>query len=414
MNDMLKDLSGDIHDIEYIFSPLTIRKKALEIFNLSLANKTFFQVNSDKLDEVSTFVSSVTLDNYPNLNIPFHSRWNHFNVGHFDRLSELKLVLKDLTTYQITKSKIDLVIISVLLDAGAGSRWKYFEKSTGKEYSRSEGLAVASLRLFLSGFFSLDQDKPYQVHAEKLRQLTLEELANGLQVSEKNFLIGLDGRLKLLQNLGETLLKDPEMFGADKPRIGNILDYLQEKFPTGHMTATQILRTIQRGLGSIWPGRISINKINLGDVWSYPLLGDGIESLVPFHKLSQWLSYSLFEPLMEAGFTIGQIDNLTGLAEYRNGGLMLDSGLISLKNKDDLDKLHHPGSPIIVEWRALTIVLLDEIAKKVTENLGKKSTEFPLARVLEGGTWWAGRKIAAQLRKDGSPPIKIDSDGTVF
>lgn len=414
MNEINKDLSGDIHDIEYIFSPLTIRKKAQEIFNLALADKTSFQVHPEKLDEVSAFVSSVTLENYPNLNIPFHSRWNHFNVGHFDRLSELKSALGKFTTNQISKAKIDLVIISVLLDAGAGNRWKYFEKSTGKEYSRSEGLAVASLRMFLAGVFSLDKKNPYQVHAEKLKQLTLEELAEGLQVSDKNFLIGLEGRLKLLQNLGSTLQKDPEMFGADTPRIGNMLEYLQEKFPTGHMTATQILRTIQRGLGPIWPGRISINNVNLGDVWTYPLLGEGLESLVPFHKLSQWLSYSLFEPFMEAGFTIGQIDNLTGLAEYRNGGLMIDSGLITLKDKDELEKPHHPGAPIVVEWRALTIALLDEIAKKVTERLGKKSTEFPLARVLEGGTWWAGRKIAAQLRKDGTPPIKIESDGTVF
>ncbi len=414
MNEIIKDLSGDIHDVEYIFSPLTIRKKAQEVFNLSLSGKSYFQINPEKLDEVSTFVSTVTLENYPKLNIPFHSRWNHFNVGHFDRLAELKSAFINFTTNQITKAKIDLVIISVLLDAGAGNRWKYFEKSTGKEYARSEGLAVASLRMFLAGFFSSNPDRPYQVDAEKLKQLTLDELAQGMQVTENNFLIGLDGRLKLLQNLGETLTREPELFGSDNPRIGNILDYFQEKFPNGHLTATHILRAIQKGLGAIWPGRISINKINLGDVWTYPLLGEGIQSLVPFHKLSQWLSYSLFEPLMEAGFTISQIDNLTGLAEYRNGGLMIDSGLITLKDKDEIEKLHHPGSPIIVEWRALTIVLLDEIAKKVTELLGKKSTEFPLARVLEGGTWWAGRKIAAQLRKDGTPPIKIDSDGTVF
>ncbi|WP_397600592.1 DUF1688 family protein [Silvanigrella sp.] len=414
MNKLMNDFSGDIHDIENIFSPLTIRKKAHEIFNLALSGNTNFIVHMDKLDEVSKFVTSVTLENYPNLNIPFHSRWNHFNVGNFDRLTELKLALTRFTTNQRTKSKLDLVVLSVLLDAGAGIRWKYSEKNTGKEYTRSEGLAVASLRMFLAGLFSSEKENPYQVNAERLKSLTLEEFAQGLQVTEKNSLIGMEGRLKLLQNLGETLLKDSDIFGSENPRIGNLLDYLQEKCPTGNVTATQILRTIQQGLGSIWPGRASINQINLGDVWSYKALGEGISSLVPFHKLSQWLSYSLFEPLMEAGFTISHIDALTGLAEYRNGGLIIDTGLITLKNKDDIEKLHHPGSPLIIEWRALTIALLDEIGKKVTELLGKKSSDFPLARVLEGGTWWAGRKIAAQLRKDGSPPLKIESDGTVF
>lgn len=414
MNEYTNEISGNIHDIEYIFSPLTIRKKAHEIFNLALSGQTNFIVHPEKLDEVSKFVSSVTLENYPNLNIPFHSRWNHFNVGHFDRLTELKLALAKFTTNQRTKSKFDLVVLSVLLDAGAGIRWRYLEKNTGKEYSRSEGLAVASLRMFLSGLFSSEKENPYQVNAEKLKSLTLEEFAQGLQVTEKNSLIGIEGRLKLLQNLGQTLLKDSDIFGNENPRIGNMLDYLQEKYPTGNVTATQILRTIQQGLGSIWPGRASINQVNLGDVWSYFPLGDEISSLVPFHKLSQWLSYSLFEPLTEAGFTISHIDALTGLAEYRNGGLILDTDLITLKDKNQLEKFHHPGSPLIIEWRALTIVLLDEIGKKVTELLGKKSSDFPLARVLEGGTWWAGRKIAALLRKDGSPPLKIESDGTVF
>jgi len=42
------------------------------------------------------------------------------------------------------------------------------------------------------------------------------------------------------------------------------------------------------------------------------------------------------------------------------------------------------------------------------------ATSFPLARVLQGGTWTAGREIALARRTDGSPPIKVVSDGTVF
>jgi len=37
-----------------------------------------------------------------------------------------------------------------------------------------------------------------------------------------------------------------------------------------------------------------------------------------------------------------------------------------------------------------------------------------LARVLEGGTWAAGRRIARERRPDGAPPLAIESDGTVF
>jgi hypothetical protein len=40
--------------------------------------------------------------------------------------------------------------------------------------------------------------------------------------------------------------------------------------------------------------------------------------------------------------------------------------------------------------------------------------DLPLAKVLQGGTWAAGRQIAADRRPQGRPPIQIISDGTVF
>ena len=55
---------------------------------------------------------------------------------------------------------------------------------------------------------------------------------------------------------------------------------------------------------------------------------------MPFHKLSQWLVYSLIEPLAAAGFNVTAIDGLTGLAEYRNGGLFIDSGVIVARDPD--------------------------------------------------------------------------------
>ncbi|MEK9968485.1 MAG: DUF1688 family protein, partial [Ferrovibrio sp.] len=68
----------------------------------------------------------------------------------------------------------------------------------------------------------------------------------------------------------------------------------------------------------------------------------------------------------------------------------------------------------IVEWRALTLALLDHIAGPVRERLGKTAAEMPLARILEGGTWAAGRRIAREKRADGGPPLTVASDGTVF
>jgi Protein of unknown function (DUF1688) len=60
------------------------------------------------------------------------------------------------------------------------------------------------------------------------------------------------------------------------------------------------------------------------------------------------------------------------------------------------------------------VILLDLIAVTVREKLGMSPEELPLVKILQGGTWTAGRKIAAELRTNGIPPIQIESDGTVF
>jgi hypothetical protein len=135
---------------------------------------------------------------------------------------------------------------------------------------------------------------------------------------------------------------------------------------------------------------------------------------VPIHKLSQWLSYSLIEPLQDSGVAVTDIDGLTGLAEYRNGGLFLDLGVLTPRDSALLQRTHQAGDEAIVEWRALTVALLDEIAPLVRRRLGRVAADMPLASILEGGTWSAGRRIAKELRADGQPPLNILSDGSVF
>jgi hypothetical protein len=135
---------------------------------------------------------------------------------------------------------------------------------------------------------------------------------------------------------------------------------------------------------------------------------------VPFHKLSQWLTYSLVEALAEGGVEVVELEALTGLPEYRNGGLLVDLGLLVPRDSALLTEAFAPGAEPIVEWRALTVALLDRIAVEMRQKLGRSAAELPLAKVLQGGTWSAGRRIAAEKRPGGVPPIRIQSDGTVF
>jgi hypothetical protein len=169
-------------------------------------------------------------------------------------------------------------------------------------------------------------------------------------------------------------------------------------------------------LGAIWPSRLTLGGVALGDCWKHPSLvtEDATCGLIPLHKLSQWLSYSLIEPLQTAGIPVGDVDGLTGLAEYRNGGLFVDGGVLSFRHEQDAQREHEVASPLVVEWRALTVALLDRLAWGMRQRLGLDATSLPLAKVLEGGTWATGRRLARERRADASPPVRVISDGTVF
>ena len=351
-----------------------------------------FRVDRNRLDEAASLVAQVTRNRYPGLAIPYHSRWRHFEAGGVDR----RALLPD-----DPHVHIDLTVISVLLDAGAGPAWSYFEEATGKRFTRSEGLGVASFRAFADGAFSAGAD-PFRVDAERLADIDGDTLGALFQVRADNPLVGLDGRAALLRRLGEAL---------DGRRPGGLFDMLTAQSRT--VSATGILRALLDMLGPIWMTGSSIDGVALGDTWRHSRAGGEGPTLgwVPFHKLSQWLAYSLFEPFEWAGITVSDRDALTALPEYRNGGLLLDTGVIAWREAGDAQRAWEVGSELVVEWRALTVALIDELAPRVRAVL--RVPELPLACILEGGTWAAGRELAREKR-DGLPPFVVVSDGTVF
>jgi Protein of unknown function (DUF1688) len=366
----------------------------------------YFRLVPDRLDEAVRRVVDVTRRRYPDLAVPYHSRWRHFSVGGVDRAA---LVAPDVDAGETARAGIDLAIVSVLLDAGAGPRWRYREVETGHILSRSEGLAVASLRAMQAGLFSADPATPWRADAEALAEITAENLARAFHHAPGNELTGVEGRALVLRRLGQVCTTSPRLFGAPA-RPGGLYDYWSAS--SRPLTAATVLHTLLQAFGAIWPRRISLAGVPLGDCGRHSAVpGDG---LVPFHKLSQWLAYSLIEPLQVGGLPVVDLDRLSGLAEYRNGGLFLDCGAIVPSDPGLLQRPLDALSEPVVEWRALTITLLDRLAVLVREELGKSADDFPLARVLEGGSWAAGREIAFERRHDGSPPLTVVSDGTLF
>nr|WP_205789890.1 URC4/urg3 family protein [Microvirga makkahensis] len=399
-------------------SAAAVRERSHQLLQAGLDGRLqHFTVNLGRLEACADEVMATIRAAYPSLDIPFHARWRHFSAGGHDRWDAVMHGASWSTAGEMARSAFDLAIVSVLLDAGAGPQWRYAEGRTGETYTRSEGLAVASFDMFVSGAFSSRPDDPFRVDADVLMALTPQDLAEGFQASADNPLVGLEGRAALLNRLGRVVATNPDIFGqADDPRPGGLVDMIVAGAEDEVVEAPSILESLLTHLGPIWPGRITLGGIDLGDTWRHPLVEapDATKGLIPFHKLSQWLSYSLIEPLEWAGYTITEIDGLTGLPEYRNGGLFLDTDVIALKDPEDAERAHPVDSTLVVEWRALTVALLDRIAEPIRAQLGLSAENFPLAKALEGGTWATGRRLAKEKRGDGSPPFSVISDGTVF
>lgn len=451
--------------------PATIRARCAAITRAVADDRSgWFRLDRTRLDDAAARVEAVIRRRFPDLRIPYHSRWRHFEAGGVDRKAELDAALAGLSPLDRARAQVDLTVVSVLLDAGAGPQWTYLERQGGLapaalpaervsrdelqalldqasaggaaataaapapapepvpepdrpagRYTRSEGLGVASFRAFMAGAFSSTRGEPCRVDAAALRQIDVAVLRAVFQASPANPLVGLEGRAGLLQRLGEALAAESARDGTPA-RPGLLFDRLTAGGTRTEVAAADILRHLLQALAPIWTSGSTVMGVRAGDVWPHRWAGadagDGSDDpvsrgWVPFHKLSQWLAYSLLEPLQWAGVTVTGLDALTGLPEYRNGGLLIDCGVIVPRSESFLQRHWKPADEFIVEWRALTVTLLDELAVRVRQRLGVSAEQMPLACILEGGTWTAGREVAQALRQ-GTPPLHIDSDGTVF
>lgn len=105
--------------------------------------------------------------------IPPHGRWRHLDAGR-SRIAPLIETWASSPNppdkTEVTRRLLDLFLVSVLLDAGAGSTWAYKEKGT--KYARSEGLGVASVHMFVEGFFSGVPGEPCRVDGAPMPMLT--------------------------------------------------------------------------------------------------------------------------------------------------------------------------------------------------------------------------------------------------
>jgi hypothetical protein len=283
------------------------------------------------------------------------------------------------------------------------------------------------------------------VDALALKRLDAAALRAVFQSSPSNPLPGLEARAAVLTRLGEVLQEQAERHGG-VARPARLIDTLNGAEGGPGPTATQVLREVLRLHAPAWTSGSRVLGLPAGDVWSHlwagaatgrasaaadsggaaaPAPSDRATSgWVPFHLLGQWMTYSLVEPLGWAGLQVSGLEALTALPEIALGARLLESGVIVLRDPQDLGKTYKPSSELVVEWRALTVTLMDELAVLVRELPDRSEQREAATRHDAGAASMSGLPLTLGLAlslggrsgrvEDAAPSLKVDSDGTLF
>ena len=192
---------SDSDEADRLLTADAVRECAGQMLERAQAGQlTEWALDLRRMEAAADLTAETVRANYPDLNVPFHARWRHFTAGGRDLWAELDTPSDP---DERARAAFDLVIPSVLLDAGSGPGWRYRDPGTGAELARSEGLGVASLRLFQSGALSSDPGDP--LRADALARVDAAMIAQAFQVSADNPLVGLEGRAALLRRLGDAV-----------------------------------------------------------------------------------------------------------------------------------------------------------------------------------------------------------------
>ena len=199
-------------------------------------------------------------------------------------------------------SAVDLATVSVLLDAGAGDAWRYREAATGLHLRALGGARGRQPRHVCApaDFPAMPTSRCGSTVAAWI-SLSARRWRATFRSTPDNPLVGLRARAALLRRLGARARSDGRTCSAARPRgPGNIVDHLLGR-----------RRRERRGAGAcstlLLDGVVADLAVRTGDRRRparrcRPPSGgrcadDATDGIVPFHKLSQWLTYSLIEPL---------------------------------------------------------------------------------------------------------------------
>lgn len=451
------------HPLAPLHDPATTRARCAAILRAVEQDLSpSFKLDRGPLAATADRVAALMLRRWPALDMAPGSCWSDFAAGGVDARAQLEAHLAGHGAVDLARAQADLAVVSVLLGGSADARWQYTESTPlsaaalpqaapedllalldqaasarpredaapsaphpqaapAQRHQGSAGLAVASFHAFMAGAFATTAGQAQRADAAALRHVDVAALRAIFQSSPANPLSGLEGRATLLARLGATLQQeaahDLSLGLPAQARPALLFDRLTGYGTRHAVRAVDVLGEVLRSLTPIWPTGRNVQSLPAGDVWPHLWAGATVaggaqdrttEGWVPLHGPSLRLTHALLEPLRWAGVGVSGLDALTALPDARNGALLVDIGVLVPRDPRLLQRSWKLQDELVIEWRALTLALLDELAVLVRLRLGKTATELPLAGVLECGLRAVGCEIAKELRAGGSASVRVE------
>lgn len=377
-----------------IFKAETVRGNANEFLSRAVrGDLQFVEVASDKLKQALIDVLETTKQTYPEFQIPPYGVWRLFEAGNVDRWSALASAREFQTADELLASAADLAILTVYMDVSTPSDWSYKDTMAGTVVIGRQATALAAINMFAAGSFSSDPVDPFRVDADALIRLDIDELASGLQWNSEENATLLRNLQRHLKRFGEALALRADLFGeGETTRPGNLLVKLGNE-GWGSVDATVILDRLLQSLAPLWEGGSVKGDVSFGDSFDYGANSGPDGSLtVPFHSTAQEMVYSLVEPLAWAGFEVDELEALSAPSDAVHTALFVQSGVLVFKN-EERDLPSEQAINRMIEIRAVTVALTDQLADLLRKELKVEAGQLPLSCVLEGGTSRAGKAI---------------------
>lgn len=394
-------------------STVAVRERCGQLLDRArVGQSAWFTVDDGRLREAAAAVARALRGLQPRGAVEPPGPWQLLRHAGPERRAQLDTLLGDVHPTVRARALVDFTVVAALLGGQAPAPWAWQEAATGQAWHGAQGLAVATLHAFSAGMFSSDPRHPCQVDARGLRALLDDRLAAAFQVHAGNPLAALPARALLLRQLGELMAGLPEVF-EDEGRPAGLYNLLVA--PEGGIAhsadvdAHDILSQVLHALSALWPLGHWSGGVPLGDVWRHGAVrADVADGWVPFHQPAQRLAYALLEPFAWSGVQVRGIDRLTALPGLHEGGLLLDSGVLRLREPEAAHQPWHPGDEIVVEWRAATVGLLDELLPLVQREAGAAAA--PTLASLLAATRAAGLALAGE-RRGGAPALQVQAGG---